>query len=56
VTFLGIKDIRVRGNYLYVVDEKLSNVLRYDIEFIRSHQGVMAWNAKSIRLIDMLQG
>lgn len=34
--FLHIKDIRVRGNYLYVVDEKLNMVLRYDIEYLRT--------------------
>lgn len=56
INFLQIKDIRVRGNYLYVVDEKMSNVIRYDIEFIRRHQGEMSWNIKSIRLLDMLQG
>lgn len=56
INFLSIKDIRVNGNYLYVVDEKLSSVSRYDIEYIRTHQGVMGWNVKNIRLIDMLQG
>jgi hypothetical protein len=56
INFLQIKDIRVSGNYLYVVDERMSNVIRYDIEFIRRHQGEMAWNIKSIRLLDMLQG
>jgi hypothetical protein len=56
INFLSIKDIRVNGNYLYVVDEKLSSVGRYDIEYIRTHQGVMGWNVKNIRLIDMLQG
>jgi hypothetical protein len=34
--FLGLKDVRIRGNYLYVVDEKLNMVLRYDIEYIRT--------------------
>jgi hypothetical protein len=31
INFLEISDIRIRGNYLYVVDKKMSNVLRYDI-------------------------
>jgi hypothetical protein len=56
LTFLELKDLRVRGNYLYMVDEKLNMVLRYDIEFIRTQQGVSAWNKKSIRLLDRLQG
>ena len=54
--FLQIKDIRVHGNYMYVVDEKLNMVLRYNIEYIRTQQGIMAWNVKSIRLMDSLQG
>lgn len=56
INFLGIKDIRIRGNYLYVVDEKLNNVMRYDIEYIRRHQGVVGWSPKNVRLLDMLQG
>ena len=54
--FLQIKDVRVNGNYMYVVDEKLNMVLRYNIEYIRTQQGVMAWDVKSIRLMDSLQG
>ena len=34
--FLQLRDIRVHGNYMYVVDEKLNMVLRYNIEFIRT--------------------
>lgn len=56
LNFLQLKDIRVRGNYMYVVDEKLNMVLRYDIEFIRTQQGVSAWDKRSIRLLDLLQG
>lgn len=54
--FLSLKDICVRGNYLFLVDEKLNMVLRYDISYIRSQQGEAAWNEKSIRLLDNLQG
>lgn len=56
LNFLELKDIRVRGNYMYLVDEKLNMVIRYDIEFIRTQQGVAGWNVKNIRLLDMLQG
>ena len=52
--FLQLRDVRIRGNYMYVVDEKLNMVLRYNIEFIRTQQGVMSWNKKSIRLMDYL--
>jgi hypothetical protein len=41
---------------MYLVDEKLNMVLRYDIEFIRTQQGVSSWDKRSIRLLDMLQG
>jgi hypothetical protein len=56
LNFLGLKDVRVRGNYLYLVDETLNMVLRYDISFLRNQQGVSSWNVKSIRLLDSLQG
>ena len=56
LNFLNLRDIRVRGNYMYLVDEKLNMVLRYDIEFIRTQQGVSSWDKRSIRLLDMLQG
>lgn len=54
LNFLGIKDIRVQGNYLYLVDETLNMVLRYDITFLRNYQGTSSWNVKSIRLLDSL--
>jgi hypothetical protein len=41
---------------MYVVDEKLNMVLRYDIEFIRTQQGVSSWDKRSIRMLDILQG
>lgn len=54
--FSEIADIRVRGNYMYLVDEKLNMVLRYDIEYIRVQQALTGWNIKNIRLLDYLQG
>ena len=30
--------------------------MRYDIEFIRRHQGVVGWSPKNVCLLDMLQG
>lgn len=56
LNFLGIKDIRVHGNYLYLVDETLNMVLRYDISYIRKYQGISSWDVKNIRLLDSLQG
>lgn len=54
--FLQLSDVRIHGNYMYLVDEKLNMVMRYNIEFIRTQQGVAAWNKKNIRLMDSLQG
>lgn len=54
--FLHLKDLRVRGNYLYAVDTKLNMVMRYDIEFIRTQQGLISWDKQAIRLLDLLQG
>ena len=54
--FLHLKDLRVRGNYLYAVDTKLNMVMRYDIEFIRTQQGLITWDKQAIRLLDLLQG
>ena len=54
--FLHLCDVRIRGNYMYLVDEKLNMVIRYNIEFIRTQQGVMSWDKRSIRLLDSLQG
>lgn len=54
--FLKLSDIRIHGNHMYLVDEKLNMVLRYNIEFLRTQQGVMSWDVRSIRLLDCLQG
>lgn len=56
LNFLELSDIRVKGNYLFVVDKKLNMVLRYDIEYIRVQQALTGWNIKNIRLLDILQG
>ena len=39
---------------MYLVDETLNMVLRYDISFLRNEQGVSSWNVKNIRLLDNL--
>lgn len=55
IEYLLIKDIKVKNNYLYVVDQKLHMVVRYDIEFLKT-----SWdqknNKKNIRVLDILQG
>lgn len=56
LNFLSLKDCRIHGNYLYLVDEKLHMVMRYNIEHIKNWQGVNSWDVKNIKLIDLLQG
>lgn len=54
LNFLEIADLKVHGNYLYVVDSKLNMVLRYDITYLKEEDGQVSWNVKSIRLVDNL--
>lgn len=56
IEYLDIKAIKVKGNYLYVVDEKLHMVVRYDIEFLRTSWVDGDENKKNIRVIDIVQG
>lgn len=56
IEYLDIKAIKVKGNYLYVVDEKLHMVVRYDIEFLRTSWVDGEKNEKNIRVIDIVQG
>lgn len=54
--FLGLKDIELHGNYMYLVDQKLNAVFRYDIAYLLNDESDIAFNIKSIRLLDHLQG
>lgn len=56
IEFMGLNDVRVKGNYLYLVDEKLHMVLRYDIEYLRKTDDGTHWNKQNLRLLDILQG
>lgn len=56
IEFLGLKDVRINGNYLYLVDEQLHMVLRYDIEYLRKTNDDTHWNKQNVRLLDVLQG
>ena len=56
IEFLGLKDVRINGNYLYLVDEQLHMVLRYDIEYLRKSEDETHWNKQNVRLLDVLQG
>ena len=46
LNFLGLKDIRVHGNYMYLVDETLNMVLRYGLTDISTWQSLKANLAK----------
>lgn len=56
LAFLGLKDIEIHGNYMYLVDETLNMVLRYDISFLLNDESDLSFKLESIRLIDQLQG
>lgn len=54
--FLHLKDIELHGNYMYLVDEELNMVLRYDITYLIHDESELRWKLKSIRLLNNLQG
>ena len=56
VRFLGLKDIELHGNYMYLVDEKLNMVLRYDITYLLNDESEIGFSLGSIRLLDNLSG
>lgn len=56
LAFLGLKDIEIHRNYMYLVDETLNMVLRYDIDYLLNDDSDMWYNTRSIRLLDILQG
>jgi hypothetical protein len=59
ISYLNIKDLKIKGNYLYVVDDKLHMVVRYDIEILinslKSDSSSELY-ITDIRLLDVLQG
>ena len=56
IKFLGLKDIELHGNYMYLVDEKLNMVLRYDIAYLLNDESEIGFSLGSIRLLDNLSG
>lgn len=59
ISYLNIKDLKIKGNYLYVVDDKLHMVVRYDIEFLINSlksDSTSELYITDIRLLDVLQG
>lgn len=54
--FIGLKDMEIHNNYLYMVDSELNMALRYDISYLLNDDTEAAWTIKSLRLLDMLQG
>ena len=56
IKFLGLKDIELHGNYMYLVDEKLNMVLRYDIAYLLNDESELGFSLNSIRLLDNLSG
>ena len=56
IKFLNIKSIKVSDNHLFVVDEKLHMVVRYDIEFLRTSWVDGEDNKKNVKVLDVVQG
>ena len=54
--FLSLKCIKLNGNYMYLVDEKLNMILRYDITYLLNDESDYAWSLGSIRLLDNMSG
>lgn len=58
--FLNLQDMRINGNYLYLVDSDLNMVLRYNAAYLFGENSPdvddAAWNIKILRLLDILQG
>lgn len=52
--FLSIRDVRIHKNQLYLTDQKLNMVLRYDIQKLIGDQ--QDFSLSSLRLLDVLQG
>lgn len=56
--FLNLNCVKVHNNMMYLVDNKLDMVLRYDIDYLVSELEVEenSFNKSSIKLLDVLQG
>lgn len=56
LSFLHLRDIRIKNNYMFLVDDKLNMVLRYDITYLLKSEESISYDIKSIKLLDLLQG
>lgn len=54
--FKSLRGIKRQKNMLYVTDDELNMILRYDIEFLISREEPQSFNINSIKLLDILQG
>ena len=56
--FLNLNSVKIHDNMMYLVDNKLDMVLRYDIDYLVSElePAENAFSIKSIKLLDVLQG
>lgn len=55
-SFLGLHDMELHGNYMYLVDQDLNMILRYDISYLLYDESDIGFNVKSIRLINNVSG
>lgn len=60
LTFLNLQDMRIKNNYLYLVDSELNMALRYNAAYLFGENSPdvddAAWDIKILRLLDILQG
>lgn len=54
--FLSLRDVELNSNYMYLVDDKLNMVLRYDITYLLNDESEFAWDLDSIKLVDNMSG
>lgn len=54
--FKHLTDIKLHKNMLYVCDGELNMVMRYDVEYLISPEEEQAFDIRSIKLLDVLQG
>lgn len=60
LNFLDLQDMRIKDNYLYLVDKGLNMVIRYNAAYLLGENAPdvddTEWDIKILRMLDLLQG
>lgn len=56
VKFLNVQDVKIEGDYLFVVDNKLNTLIKYDISQLLHGTTMNQWNVNNIQIVDSIQG